>query len=119
MNQDQEKIICDKQRHIKQRMKTGTWHGPFFSPDFEVLTTNEIYQEKENEFDVETPSPSKEIEDKLVTNASDDGGESRVDVMTFDGRKSQNFVPVEIIKQQFTARQIELGDWDGKGLKLW
>ena len=91
-----------------------TWHGPFFSPDFEVLTANEIYREKENEFDVETSVSSKEKEVK-ITNAIEDGG--RVDVMNRE--KSPSFVPVEVIEQKFTAKQKGYKDWDGKALKLW
>ena len=92
-----------------------TWHGPFFSPDFEVLTANEIYREKENEFDVETSSSSKETEVEKVTNAIEDG--ERVDVMNRE--KPENFVPVEVIQQEFTAKQKGYKDWDGKALKLW
>ena len=94
---------------------TGTWHGPFFSPDFEVLTANEIYREKENEFDVETSSSSKEKEVEKVTNAIEDG--ERVDVMNQENPES--FVPVEVIQQEFTAKQKGHKDWDGKALKLW
>ena len=81
------------------------------------MTANEIYREKENEFDVETSSSSssKEKEVQKVTNAIEDG--ERVDVMNQE--KPESFVPVEVIQQEFTAKQKGYKDWDGKALKLW
>jgi len=97
-----------------------TWHGPFFSPDFEVLTTNEMYKERENEFDhdavLKYSCSTKEGEKKKTIENDDD---VLIDHFTIPRTNENSFVPVEIVQQEFTAKQKGYEDWNGKSMKLW